>query len=220
MKQIDDGVVDLIVTDPPYLMNYKTGYIKNPDHKFHHAIKNDDFETNRKLISDYIKESYRILKDDSAMYMFCNSIHVDFFKNELEQYFDIKNLIVWVKNNWSAGDLKHSFGRQYEFIFLVNKGKKEFNGKRITDIWYFDRVVGKQQVHQNQKPLKLLEECIIKHSNEDDLIFDGFMGSGTTGVACSNTNRKFIGVELDKIEFDIAKSRIDQAKLTNKMFDF
>ena len=210
MKQIENESIDLIVTDPPYLIKYKTNRRKNKDHDFCSEILNDD---NEQLIIDYIRECYRILKNNTAMYMFCNCDKVDFFKQELENAgFKIKNMIIWVKNNWTAGDLKAQFGKQYEIIFLVNKGRKCFNGKRITDVWMFDRISGKKQLHQNQKPVDLLKQCILKHSDENDIIFDGFMGSGSTGVACIETNRKFIGVELDKKYFEIAKERIDNLK--------
>ena len=210
MKQIENESIDLIVTDPPYLIKYKTNRRKNKDHDFCSEILNDD---NEQLIIDYIRECYRILKNNTAMYMFCNCDKVDFFKQELENAgFKIKNMIIWVKNNWTAGDLKAQFGKQYEIIFLVNKGRKCFNGKRITDIWMFDKISGKKQLHQNQKPVDLLKQCILKHSDENDIIFDGFMGSGSTGVACIETNRKFIGVELDKKYFEIAKERIENLK--------
>ena len=210
MKQIENEYVDLIVTDPPYLIKYKTNRRKNKDHDFCSEILNDD---NEQLIIDYIRECYRILKNNTAMYMFCNCDKVDFFKQELENAgFKIKNMIIWVKNNWTAGDLKAQFGKQYEIIFLVNKGRKCFNGKRITDVWMFDRISGKKQLHQNQKPVDLLKQCILKHSDENDIIFDGFMGSGSTGVACIETGRKFIGVELDKKYFEIAKERIENLK--------
>ena len=210
MKQIENESIDLIVTDPPYLIKYKTNHRKNKDHDFCSEILNDD---NEQLIIDYIRECYRILKNNTAMYMFCNCDKVDFFKKELENAgFKIKNMIIWVKNNWTAGDLKAQFGKQYEIIFLVNKGRKCFNGKRITDVWMFDRISGKKQLHQNQKPVDLLKQCILKHSDENDIIFDGFMGSGSTGVACIETGRKFIGVELDKKYFEIAKERIENLK--------
>lgn len=208
MKTIKDGTIDLVVTDPPYLINYKTNRRKDKEHDFCSVIKNDN---NPQLISNYIKECYRIMKNDTAMYMFCSCDKVDYFKQELENAgFKIKNMIIWVKNNWTAGDLQAQFGKQYEIIFLVNKGRCLFNGKRITDIWNFNRVVGKNQLHQNQKPIDLLKQCILKHSKENDIIFDGFMGSGSTGVACVNTNRNFIGIELDEKYFDIAKERIEK----------
>lgn len=217
MKEIPDNSVDLIVTDPPYLINYKTNHRKNKKHDFCTVIQNDN---NFEMISNYIKECYRIMKDNSAMYMFCNCDRVDYFKQELEKAkFNIKNMIIWVKNNWTAGDLYAQFGKQYEIIFLVNKGRKKFNDKRITDVWNFNKVSGNKQIHQNQKPIDLIEQCIIKHSNEKDIIFDGFMGSGTTGVACKNLNRKFIGIELDESYFNIAKERILNSKIQSSIFD-
>src|SRR5699024_10287383 len=188
MKDIPDSSIDLIVTDPPYLINYKTGGRKDKEHRFTKVILNDD---NEDLIKDYIKECYRILKDDTAMYMFCSAAKVDFFKTELEKYFAMKNMIIWEKDNHTAGDLESAFGRKYEIVFLVNKGIKKINGKRLGDVWKFKRVLGDKQVHQNQKPIELIEQCIEKHSDENDIIFDGFMGSGTTAVAALNTNRQY-----------------------------
>lgn len=206
MKRIPDSSIDLIVTDPPYLVNYKTAYRKDKEHRFNNVILNDD---NEDLIKEYIKECYRILKDDTAMYMFCSVSKVDFFKSELEKYFIVKNMIIWQKNNHTAGDLESAFGRKYEIAFLVNKGIKKFNGKRLTDIWTFNRVVGNEQIHQNQKPIELIEQCIEKHSDENDIIFDGFMGSGTTAVAAMNTNRRYIGFELDEYYYNVAMKRLN-----------
>ena len=205
MKGLQDNSIDLIVTDPPYLINYKTNYRINKDHRFTKPILNDN---NPQLIKDVIEQSYRVMKDNSAMYMFCSADKVDFFKQELEKKFKIKNMIIWVKNNWTAGDLKGSYGRQYEIIFLVNKGRCIMNGKRITDIWKFDRVSGKTQLHQNQKPLELIKQCIEKHSQIGDLILDPFAGSGTTGVACKNINRNYILIEKDEGYYNIIKERL------------
>ena len=209
MKAMSNESVDLIVTDPPYLISYKTNYRKDKSHKFGKEIANDN---DPDVISEYIKECHRIMKDNTAMYMFCSFDKVDFFKQELEKYFKVKNMIVWVKNNHTAGDLKAQFGKKYELVFLVNKGRALFNGKRLTDVWEFDRVVGNNQLHQNQKPLELIEQCITKHSDVGDVVFDGFMGSGTTAIACLNTNRNFIGFEMDKEYFDIANERINKHK--------
>ena len=206
MKNISDNSIDLIVTDPPYLVKYKTGRRKDKSHKFTKEILNDD---NEQLLKDYIKECHRIMKNDTAMYMFCSSNKVDFFKQELEKYFTIKNMIIWVKNNHTAGDLQSAFGRKYEIVFLVNKGRSKFNGTRLTDVWEFKRVAGKGQLHQNQKPVEMIEQCIEKHSNENDVVFDGFMGSGTTAIACINTNRNYIGFELDEEYYETSTKRIN-----------
>lgn len=212
MKQIDNESIDLIVTDPPYLINYKSNHRKNKDDRFCKPIAND---TNIQLIKDAIKECYRVLKNDSAMYMFCSFDKVDIFKQELQKYFNIKNLIVWVKNNWTAGDLEAQYGKQYELIFYVNKGRKKINGKRITDVWSaltnksLNRVVGGEQVHQNEKPLQLIKMCIENSSNKDDIVLDMFAGSGTTCLAAKELNRKYIGIEIDKYFYKIALDKIN-----------
>ena len=107
------------------------------------------------------------------------------------------------------GDTSTVFGFQYELIFFVSKGQPKINGKRLSDIWSFPKIVGKQQLHQNQKPLELIEQCITKHSNVGDVVFDGFMGSGTTAIASMRTGRNYIGFELDEEYCKVAQQRIE-----------
>ena len=168
IKDIKDESIDMIFTDPPYLIHYKTNYRKDKEHKF---CKEIEGESNLSLIDNFIKESYRVLKKDTAMYMCSSWKTCDIFKSMLLHHgFKIKNQIIWVKNNWTAGDLKGQFGQQYEIVFLAVKGKPKFNGKRITDVWNFNRVSGNKQLHQNEKPVELVELCIQKHSKENDLV--------------------------------------------------
>lgn len=88
------------------------------------------------------------------------------------------------------------------------------NGTRYpTQILKFKRDILTSNLHPTQKPVELLEYLIKTYSNENNIILDNCMGSGTTGVACVNTNRSFIGIEKDPTYFEIAKNRIEQAKL-------
>ena len=209
MKRIPNGSVDLVVTDPPYLIQYKTGHRKDKSHKFCHEIMND---RNKDLITSYLKECYRILKDNTAAYVFCSSKSIDFFRQEaIKTGFVVKNAIIWVKNNGTAGDLKAQYGQQYEPILYLNKGRCFINGKRITDVWNFPRVAAQHLIHQNQKPLPLIEQCVNKSSQlGGGVIFDGFMGSGTTAIACMNTNRNYLGFELDKEYYELSIKRIKE----------
>ena len=207
-KLIDDGVrVDMILTDPPYLMNYHTGWIKDKTHDFRTPIAND---TNFELIADVMPLLYRLLKMGGGFYMFCNSNHVDYFKQQIEKYFDFKNILVWIKNNHTAGDLNGAYGKKTEFIIYASKGKHILNGNRDVDTLYYDRIVGNKQLHQNQKPIDLLEFLIGKSSNFGETVLDCFMGSGSTGVACLQTKRNFIGIELDENYYNIAKERCSE----------
>ncbi len=205
MKNIPDNYVDCVVTDPPYLMAYKTNMRKDKTHKFCSEIVGDRDE---QLISNSVLEFNRILKNNSALYVFCNSNKIDIFKNIIQQYFTIKNIIVWIKNNHTAGDLVAQYGKRYEFIIYANKGRRKINGIRIDDVWNFDKVVGKEQIHQNQKPIALLEQIITKSTDEGDIILDAFVGSGTTLVAAKKLNRKSIGIEINKDYCDICIDRL------------
>ena len=79
-----------------------------------------------------------------------------------------------------------------------------------SDFLEYNNVTGKNSIHPTQKPVALMEYLIKTYTNENELVLDFTMGSGTTGVACINTNRKFIGIELDKEYFNIAKKRIER----------
>lgn len=200
-QTVKDESIDLIVTDPPYNINYKTNHrksnnVKNnlvvdkDEHLFTAPIDND--VNNEELIAQFVSESYRTLKPNSAFYCFCSPDTVELFKFEINKYFTIKNIIIWVKNNHTAGDLEAQFGKQYEMIIYANKGRRKINGKRIPDVWKFNRVPHSQSVHQNEKPVKLIEQIIAVSSNIGDIVLDPFLGSGTTLEACRNLDRNCI----------------------------
>ena len=116
---------------------------------------------------------------------------------------------MWEKNNTSMGDLKGSYAPKYEFILFGHKGRRLRNGKRLPDVIQAKRTGNKY--HPTQKPVDLLEIFIEQSTNENDLILDPFMGSGSTGVACVKLNRRFIGIELDGNHFNTAKYRIENS---------
>lgn len=100
-----------------------------------------------------------------------------------------------------------------------NKTVKEYidTGYRYpTQVWKFKRDCLISNLHPTQKPTALLEELIKTFSNPNDTVLDNCMGSGSTGVACINTNRDFIGIELNKEYFDIAKNRIESLQISSE----
>ena len=207
MKTMKDNSVDLVVTDPPYLMNYKSNRRVVMD-KFDY-IQNDKGDFG--LIKQYIDECYRIMKDNTAIYMFCSWHHVDLFKQAIESKFKLKNIIVWNKNNHGSGDLKAGYAPKYEFILYAHKGRSLFRDKRIADVIDCAKVSSKDLTHPTEKPIELLKLFIKNNSDDDDVVFDGFAGSGTTGVACKELGRRFIGCELDENYCKIANDRIEKA---------
>lgn len=95
-----------------------------------------------------------------------------------------------------------------------NKGRRNFENGRNEDVLFFNKTNNKY--HPTEKPVELLEFLIKNSSKENELVFDPFAGSGSTGVACINTNRKFLGVEINNVYFDIAKQRIYEAETSAK----
>ena len=202
MKKIPDGSIDMVLTDPPYGMSFQSNYRKEK----YNTIKNDD---SLSWIDEFVSQTYRIAKNNTAHYVFCSFHNIDIFKQSFQKRFKVKNILVWEKNNTSMGDLKADFAPKIEFILFLQKGRRLINGKRDPNIFKFARTGNKN--HPTEKPVDLNEYLLSKFSAEIEIVLDPFMGSGSTGVACKNLNRKFIGIELDETYFNIAKQRIEHA---------
>jgi len=202
MKGIPDESIDMVLTDPPYGIAFQSGHRASRYEK----IKGDQ---NLQWLDSFVDEIFRVSKNNTAHYMFCSFHHIDIFKQAIQKRFKVKNIITWVKNNTSMGDLKGDFAPKTEFIIFFQKGRRLINGKRDSNVFVYNKTGNK--FHPTQKPVDMTEYMISKFSDEGNVILDPFMGSGTTGVACVTTNRNFIGMELDDDYFKIAKERIEEA---------
>jgi len=206
MKEIPSGSVDMILTDPPYGMDFQSNR-RVVNAKFAKIANDKSLD----WVDQFIDECHRVMVDNSAMYFFCSWHNIDYFKLAIERKFKLKNMIVWVKNNHGSGDLKGGYAPQHEIVFYACKGRVLNRGKRLPDIIYADKIASSKLVHPTEKNVSMLETFIKQHSDEDMIVLDPFMGSGTTGVAAKNLSRNFIGIELDDGYFEIAKNRITPA---------
>jgi DNA modification methylase len=211
IKDIPDNSIDLIVTDPPYLIETKGGGICGKDgivkqfRENHLDTMKDGFD---KKVLD---EICRVLKKINV-YFFCSQKQImpllDYFVKGKKCNW---NLICWHKTN-PVPACGNKYLTDTEFIlFFREKGVKvygEFKTKFTYYVTQSNKKDKKQFGHPTIKPLNIVQNLITNSSREDDTILDLFMGSGTTGVACLNTNRKFIGMEVEKDYFDIAVNRI------------
>jgi site-specific DNA-methyltransferase (adenine-specific) len=208
LKELDDNVVDLVVTDPPFNMAYSGRGKKN---KFD-GFANDDLspEEHSAWLESILKETHRVLKEDSSLYIFVDFRNYARFYQSVEKYFNIKHCIVWDKESIGMG---YYYRFQHEFIIYAHKGKGKklnFPMKNVPDIIKAKRV-GRLN-HPTQKPTDLIE-TLIKHSSvEGDLVLDMFAGSFTTAIACANTNRNFICTELDNEYCKIGEERLSECE--------
>ena len=211
MKDIPSESIDMILTDPPY----KT--ITGGDSNGANSVRPKGMLSgNRKLfqyqnqitISEWIPELYRVAKKQSHIYIFTNVINLKNMLIESEKAgFQLHNVLCWEKNNCTPSQY---YMKNCEYILFLRKGKAKWinNIGDSKTVHKFNNIIG-NKYHPTEKPIDLLQFYITNSSSVDDIILDPFMGSGSTGVACKNLNRKFIGIEIDDTYYEIAKNRIN-----------
>ena len=195
----DDVKVDMILTDPPYGIDLtpqrENGKFKNT------KVINDN---NLWWLPKFVNQVYALTKNTAII--FCAWQNIDKFKIELEKKFIIKNILVWNKDWFGMGN---NYRPNYELILLCCKTNITTKSKNKSNILTYRRIPPQKLKHSCEKPVGLLEDLIYELTDENDIVLDSFMGSGSTGVACLNTNRRFIGIELDEKYFTIAYTRLE-----------
>lgn len=205
IDRLMDGVkADMVFCDAPYGYKYESNYQDK-----YEMLQNDD------KILDFIPAIWGAMKDNCPVYEFCGwqslKQWLEYFENTS---LDLKNVIIWKKNNWSMGDLKGAYAGQYEVILYLNKGRVELNGSRDTDIWEFDREPPK--MHPTMKPIDLIAYALHKSSKKGDVVLDCFGGSGSTLIACQQIGRKCYTCEIDPQYIDVIIQRYINLKGTDK----
>jgi site-specific DNA-methyltransferase (adenine-specific) len=212
LRMLPDKSVDLAIVDPPYGIDFNSRHRQKSELKTVKGIANDG-KDNTDFLADVIAELDRVLKDGSHIYWFTRWDRVPLQQPLLERYFKVKNSLIWMKNNWSMGDLKGAYAGQYENIVFAQKGRKELNevdGKaRHPDILQYSRVASGKLRHSHEKPEELIEFLIRKSSNVGDIVLSPFCGSGTDCVAAAKTGRDFISFELERDFIEVANQRLE-----------
>lgn len=213
-KLIDEGVkVDAIITDPPY----KTTSRGNPGntggmYKKELVLKGDTFKYNDCHVGKWMPLLYSLLKDGGHCYVMTNNKNLKEFLNiGSDCGFHFVKSLIWNKCSKIMG---HSYMGQYEYVLFFRKGSwKKINNCGTSDIITIPYKKTKDaqgnNIHDNEKPIELMSVLIGNSSEGDDLVLDPFMGSGSTGIACADLGRKFIGIELDDKYFEIARNRFE-----------
>lgn len=217
IKKLSEKSVDLILTDPPYnIAQYSTGNIPLPGRS---AVNNDLGEWDLKEINpfDFVEDFKRILKPDGNIFIFTSYNLIGKWHEAFDSEFDTFQYFIWHKTNPMPKIYKNGFLNSCEMIVcLWNKGHK-WNFSTQNEMHNFfgcpicmGRERLKEPKHPSQKPLKLLRHLIRIASNEEDVVFDPFMGVGSTGVAAQELGRQFIGCEIDSVFYNAARKRIEQ----------
>ena len=224
IKAIPDKSIDLIVTDPPYLHTKGRGINKKTGKAYadgHSPFANSDLYSTKGFmmskmskfgkeeIDKILNEFVRVLKVPN-MYIFCNETQVPYYSMWAEKNGLMFSILVWEKPLSIIN--RNRFSQNIEFIVRIYDYGTALNKIEINElynrVWKQVQVSPNDKVHPTQKPVSLVERFIMLSSNENDVILDPFMGSGTTAIACIKQKRKYIGFEINEEYYKTAVKRI------------
>lgn len=218
LRQLSDNSIDCLVTDPPYkivsggctkplggVLRSVTSGILNRN--INNVKTGSLFDYNSLSFAEWLPEVYRVLKPKSHAYIFISGRRLNELTNEaLKTGFIWQNLLVWKKQNVTPNKW---YMNRCEFILMLRKGgAKNINDMGSTTCLEFLNPTG-NKTHPTEKPVDLLKHLILNSTKENETVLDPFMGTGNTGIACIDTNRNFIGFEIDTKFFKFAENKLN-----------
>ncbi len=225
--QVARESIDMILADPPYRLSNNgitchSGEIVCVNKG--NWDKSNGFGEDHEFNKRWLKECDRVLKPSGTIWVSgtYHIIHsIAFALLEMDYY--ILNEISWFKPNAAPNMGRRCFTASHETLLWAKKKKsakhtfeyermKEHNnGKQMRSVWSIPTTPKREKTyghHPTQKPIALIERCILSSSKEEDTIFDPFCGSGTTGVAANNLKRKFIGIDIEDKYLELTLNRL------------
>lgn len=203
MKGIPSGSIDAIVTDPPYKLSQEYSANADPDNLL--AVAS---------IWPSCAEGFRVCKEGGIMVMFYDTriLPLALAAAQGAGWKYLRALTLY--RRWGAACLLNGWMSTSDFALVFYKpgAKPKFNGPVKHDVYVKDKKEGESTGHPAQKPLEFLEHIVTTVCPEGGTVLDMYLGSGTTGVACINTSRSFIGIERDEAYFQVSKDRIQRAQ--------
>ena len=201
-----DFKIKCVITDPPYGMNYISN--RRTASEKDKGISNDEnldlaIETVNKVFS----KLYNKMDENSALFCFIGWKQEKYFIELIEDIgFEIKNVLIWNKNNHGTGDLIYSFAPKHERIIYATKGKVKLNYRHPDVLEGFDIRTN----HSTSKPIDLIKKLIESTTLQNDIVVDPFAGHGSTGIAAKELNRNYWLCELDYENYCMIKNNINE----------
>ena len=239
MKEIPDKSVDCIITSPPYWKGFEYEAYFNSYKQYLDWCKLW-LKRGKRVLKDNGTFYLNVINDSEITIRAFELMEIA----TRELMYKLHDTIIWYRYNQQPANTNRQLTNQCEYIFMLrhtsanieldkesayNQNPLMFETKNVGNVWKMAFNSGKEKTDFGRKetkskwghsgfPVQLPETCLLLSTKECDTVLDMFMGSGTTGVACVKHNRKFIGIDLDENAYKIAKERIDNAILQQKLF--
>lgn len=218
MKELNIQV-DAIVTDPPYGVSraHQLGFSNMGRAGMNYGKWDYGFDQ-----KEWITLCGPLIKTGGSIIVFMDWKNLSYLVEEMEeQGFIIKDLIRWEKRNPMPRNVNSRYVMDFEVAIWATKGNKSWTFNKPEEKPYIKPVYvsgivpgGKNRIHPTQKNLEVIKEIIKVHTNPGNLVFDPFSGSGTTVVACKETGRDAIGVEIDENYYKKSVERLNETNIT------
>ena len=212
LKELQPNSVDLLITDPPYSTPVITSFGRK---KFKNLA---DLSVQEFYFKAIKTELERVMKPNGRVFIFCDDKFYPILYAVFYEWLNL-GLIIWDKGKIGMG---RPIRKQHELIMYANQGTTEF--QKFGEVTHIPSVLkvkhDSNKIHGAQKPVELIEHLVNGFSNENDLVVDLFVGSGSTAVACKNLNRNFIGFELNQIIADASLERLSSLSLKGEEKSF
>jgi len=194
-----DVKVDLVLTDPPYGINYQSNY---------RSVKFARLAGDDKLSFEWLRKA--TLTENGSFYVFANEVSLDDTRQSIRQIgFNTLRLLVWDKGSTTAGNLD-DYASRCEFIVYSKRKYAKLRGSRDSNLISIPRVHPTVLQHPTEKPEMLISYLIMKSTDYEETILDPFLGSGTTCFCAKKLNRYSIGIEIEERYCEIAAKRCCQ----------
>lgn len=206
--------MDLYFTDPPYGVSYadKNKFLNNQDegNRIQKQIINDHLTVDEcaELWEKTFKITTKYMNEYSSYYI-CSPRGGDLFMMMMmikKSGLQLKHQIIWAKNNHVLGRVDYNYKHEPIFYGWHKKHKFYNGGNQNTSVWEYDKPL-KSDLHPTMKPVELVENAILNSSLMDQIVYDSFLGSGTTLIASEKNDRICYGMELDPCYCDVIVKR-------------
>lgn len=209
LAQMPEEYVDCVLCDPPYKTtpNGNSGSMGGILNTASFRQGRGGFKHNNLELDDYLPLIFRVMKQQAHGYLMCNDLNLPLFHNKIREHgFSVFKTLIWEKNAPIANPY---YMNKHEYIIFFRKGgAKQINNCGTPSILKHNNP--KPKKHPSEKPTPLLRTLIENSTQRGDIVLDFTMGSGSTGEACLETDRLFVGIELDPEYYHMSEKRLEQ----------